>query len=210
MPEAMEPFASVPGLDTSLGLRSVRGRVDSYLRLLRLFLDAHAEDLPAMRRLLEDGQMAELQHFAHALKGTFATLGATCMQALSAKLEAEVRDQQDPAGILDRMAALENEWQVFTESLAAALALAAPANAAPTRRGHLAAADEATVQTTLDRIEALLAEDNMAVNGEFRRAADLLHACFGDELKQFEARLQAFDYVAALQWLRLRREAQER
>ena len=66
------------------------------------------------------------------------------------------------------------------------------------------------VRATLDRIEALLAEDNMAVNAECRGAAGLLRACFGDDLKQFEGRLQSFDYVAALQWLRQRRSVLER
>ncbi|MEW6513784.1 MAG: Hpt domain-containing protein [Pseudomonadota bacterium] len=212
MPEELESFAGVPGLDTALGLHSVRGRVDSYLRLLRLFIEAHAEDPDAMRRLLDGGRLPELQHFAHALKGTFAILGATRMQALAARIEADVRAQQDQARIIESMAALESEWQVFYKQLAAALAQIAPSGAtrfrSPARRA--ASADAATMSTTLDRIEALLAEDNMAVNGEYRRAADLLRARFGDELKQFEASLQAFDYVAALQWLRLRREAQER
>lgn len=203
----LKPFASVPGLDTAFGLHSVRGRADAYLRLLRLFLETHAEDLTAMRRLLESDRLGELQHFAHALKGTFATLGATRMQALAARLEADVRDRQILSRISEDMAAFQSEWQVFTRSLAAALAQVEPAqppNPAP------AAIDTARVRAALDRIEALLAEDNMAVNAEFRSAAELLRACFGDELKQFEGRLQSFDYVAALQWLRQRRVILER
>lgn len=205
----LKPFASVPGLDTTFGLHSVRGRIDSYLRLLNLFLDVHAEDLPAMHRYLENGQWGELQHFAHSLKGTFATLGATRMQALAARLEADVRDQQSRSRITESMTAFESEWQIFVESLAAALAHATPANAPPLSRHPPPTTDAATVRATLDRIEALLAEDNMAVNAEYRGAAELLRACFGDELKQFEGRLQSFDYVAALQWLRQRRVARE-
>lgn len=210
MDARLKPLASVPGLDAVSGLHRVRGRIDAYLRLLRLFLDAHAEDLSAMRWFHEQDQFMQLQYFAHALKGTFATLGATDMQALAARLEADVRDLQSQSRIIESMAAFESEWQIFTRSLAAALAQVEPAPSAQLRHPPPTTIDTATVRATLDRIEALLAEDNMAVNAEFRGAAELLRACFGDELKQFEGRLQSFDYVAALQWLRQRRVILER
>ncbi len=199
---SFKSFAGVPGLDTDLGLRSVRGLAKSYLRLLRLFLDTHADDLPAMRHLLAAGEMHEAQRLAHSLKGTAATLGATRLQELAARLEAEVRDRLDSGMIERSIAALETEWQQFAQPLAAALmSVEAPPLVVPAKPRI----DEAALREMLDRIEALLAVDDMAVNGEFRTVADTLFAYFGAELKQFETHLQAFDYAAALEWLRTRR-----
>lgn len=197
--EILETLAAVPGLDTGLGLSSVRGRMKSYLRLLRMFLETHADDLPAMKRLFAAGQMHDLQRLAHSLKGTTATLGATRLQMLAARLEAEVRDRRESDSIEAAIAALENEWQVFIPELANAMtSLEAPV-AGPAAAIQI---DAAVLRTALERIEALLADDDMAVNGEYRKVAEVLSAHFGAELRQFEALLQAFDYAAALAWLR--------
>jgi N6-L-threonylcarbamoyladenine synthase len=44
----------------------------------------------------------------------------------------------------------------------------------------------------------------MAANTGYQQAMDSLRAAFGEELKRFEAHLDAFDYAAALAWLRQR------
>jgi len=199
-------FADVPGLDTVLGLHSVRGRTNSYLRLLRLFYELHADDLPAMRRCLAAGLMEELQRLAHSLKGTTATLGASRLRALAAELETRVKERQDGAAVEAGIAALEVEWREFAPPLAAALACV---DQAQPDRVAAPGIDRDALHATIDRIEALLADDDMAVNDEYRQAADLLQTCFGTEVKQFEARLKAFDYSAALEWLRARRAERE-
>jgi hypothetical protein len=60
------------------------------------------------------------------------------------------------------------------------------------------------------RLEALLAEDDMSANAAYQQNLGPLRAAFGDELKVFEARLDAFDYAAALAWLRQRMMAEPR
>jgi len=167
-----------------------------------MFLEAHADDLSAMRRLLAAGQMHDLQRFAHTLKGTTATLGATRLQVLAARLEVEARDRHERDSIEAAIAALEIEWHGFISELANAMTSleAAPVAGPPTA----VQIDAAVLRATLERIEALLADDDMAVNGEYRKVAEVLSAHFGAELRQFEAFLQAFDYAAALAWLRVR------
>jgi two-component system sensor histidine kinase/response regulator len=155
-----------------------------------------------MRRYLAAEQMQELQRLAHSLKGTTATLGASRLRVLAAELETRVKERQDSTSIEAGIAALEAEWRAFAPPLAAALA---SADQTQPDRVVSPSIDRDALRITLDRLEALLADDDMAVNAEYRQAAEELRTCFGNEVKQFEARLQAFDYTAALAWLRAQR-----
>jgi two-component system sensor histidine kinase/response regulator len=202
--EAALPAAldQVPGLDARLGLKGVRGRVGSYLRLLRTFQATHAGDVTAIRDLLAAGQSADARRVAHSLKGAAGTLGAVQLQVLAAALEADLRAGLAGAALAERITALDQEWAGFARALAAALPAPPAAPVAPV--------DWPELGRTMARLEALLAEDDMSANAAYQQNLGPLRAAFGDELKVFEARLDAFDYAAALAWLRQRMMAEPR
>jgi signal transduction histidine kinase/CheY-like chemotaxis protein/HPt (histidine-containing phosphotransfer) domain-containing protein len=80
-------LSDIPGLDSSIGLRSLRGRVGRYGELLRLFAASHAQDMDAVLGHLAAGEFEAAQRVAHSLKGAAGTLGAFRLQALAADLE---------------------------------------------------------------------------------------------------------------------------
>ncbi|MGE5470770.1 MAG: PAS domain S-box protein [Bacteroidota bacterium] len=98
-------LAAVSGLDTSIGLNSVRGRASSYTRLLGTFVRSHADDPARIGRLLAAGQPGEALRAAHSLKGAAGTLGITSIQTAAAALEAGLRNAS-PADEINRLLGL--------------------------------------------------------------------------------------------------------
>ncbi|MDE2586232.1 MAG: response regulator, partial [Betaproteobacteria bacterium] len=62
-------LAAVDGLDMAAGLKVVRDKLPSYLRILALFVEKHAGDGERLRELLAQAQWPEAQLAAHSLKG---------------------------------------------------------------------------------------------------------------------------------------------
>jgi CheY-like chemotaxis protein len=187
-------LAGIPGLDVALGLKGVRGRVASYLRLLRTFRVAHAGDTAAVHEQLAAGRWEDARRLAHSLKGAAGTLGATGLQQAAVALDAALRQEGAAAAVEDCAAALDREWQALSAALARALPEVAEVPAA--------VVDWPALRATVARLEDLLAEDNMSANAVFLQSRALLRGAFGPEVKTLEARLDAFDYTAALAWLR--------
>ena len=85
--ELSEHLAAIPGLDMAAGLRVVRGKLASYRRILKLFVDGHAEDVRQLGELLRQGDLVAAEKIAHALKGAAGTIGATGIHALASELD---------------------------------------------------------------------------------------------------------------------------
>ncbi|MGE5490146.1 MAG: ATP-binding protein [Actinomycetota bacterium] len=84
----------LPGLDTSVGLKYLGGRVPSYVRLLRLFRDTRASGFDAgFREALGAGDWDTAYRLVHSLKGTSRTLGAVRLGDLAIELERAVEDR---------------------------------------------------------------------------------------------------------------------
>ena len=65
-----------------------------------------------------------------------------------------------------------------------------------------AAADPALLADSLQRLEALLAEDNVAVVRAVRESAELLKSALGPDWSRFEREVGAYDFPSALATLR--------
>ena len=110
----MPPIA---GLDITAGLRSVRGNVDRYRRMLKLFSDSHGQHLAQLRQHLAAGNLEELQRLAHTIKGTAGTIGALEVSASAAELEQTMR-QGLPAGQIARhITALEERLEPLLRAI---------------------------------------------------------------------------------------------
>lgn len=90
--QALDPrLAAIPGLDAEKGLKHVRGRVGSYVRLLRTFAQTRAGDQEAMRAHLSAGDHAQLAEVAHNVQGVAGFLGAMRICSLAAEIVAAKR-----------------------------------------------------------------------------------------------------------------------
>ena len=68
-----------------------------------------------------------------------------------------------------------------------------------------ATSDSAAANEALARLEALLAEDNVAATRVARELGDVVKAALGADWARFERELAAYDFPAALGTLRARK-----
>jgi CheY-like chemotaxis protein len=127
MTDLRQALARIDGLDPEFGLNSVRGRLHSYIRLLGIFTQTHANDPAIIAQLLDAGLQAEAIRAAHTLKGAAGTLGITAIQRAAAQLEAGLRADL-PAGEIDVLhSALDNVQKALIPAISSTLANAAEA-----------------------------------------------------------------------------------
>ncbi len=116
-----EPTPSAPALSTTPGLdmEQLMKRLDSkrdlLVKLIRMFLDQHAQDLVLLQAALTAGEQEQALALAHSLKGTAGNLGATKLPAMAADLESRLRQGEEE--ISEIPSALEEAMAEFTGTL---------------------------------------------------------------------------------------------
>ena len=192
--ELKAQVAAIPGLDAARGLKSVRGRLDNYLRLLRKYVENHDGDMALVRERLAAGDLGEAARLTHSLKGVAATLGVVGVLERAKALEAALREREPVGDTEQLIAALETEQEAFAAAVRAlpeASVAAAPVEV-----------DRDEVKRVVTAIEALLTADDMAVNNLMRHAEPLLYAAFGATATELGRYIETFDYPQALTVLR--------
>ena len=116
----MARLAAVPYLDTATAMSYLGGRIGTYERLLRRFLQDHAADGRRLRTALDGGDFKAAERLAHSLKGVAATLGATGLIKPATALEVSLRERQVEL-MRPRLAALETELDTLIAALQDAL-----------------------------------------------------------------------------------------
>lgn len=86
-PPDTAPQITIPGIDTTLGLRRAVGNVDLYLELLESFAANQRNAMQTFYENFERGEHQQNAFLAHTIKGTSGTLGA--MDLFSAADEVE-------------------------------------------------------------------------------------------------------------------------
>ncbi|HZX31245.1 MAG TPA: ATP-binding protein [Rhodocyclaceae bacterium] len=186
-----EEFA-IPGIDWRTGMHSLRGRRESYIRLLRQFAESHADDGAVLLASLKAGDRREAQRLAHNLKGVAGTLGAADVQAAAAALDGALKEQREGEELL----LLGDHLEAVLRPVLAGIRAALPA--VGEEAGNLDVAPE-VLRKLLDRIAAFAAEDSFAAQEAFREARPLLVSALGAErVSELALHLDHFDYPAAL------------
>ncbi len=189
---------NIVGLDVQFGLTALRGKLPSYLRLLRQFADHHAGDPSLIRQSLTAGDLDTARRQAHSLKGASGTLGIVAVQQLAAKLEAAIRDQEDNGSMEKWLSEVKDTLHRIISQIQNCLP--ADLNATPLT------IDPETVAPLLAQLEALLADDNVSCTALARQHEVMLLAVLGAEYAVFSQYLDNFDFEPALSLLRKARQ----
>ena len=189
---ARHELSGIVGLDSRFGLQSVRGRMDSYLRLLTMFAENHSADFARIRDNLAAGNRDEARRLAHSLKGVSATLGAVLINKTSMALETAIKEGQDKAVVEPLIAAAEQAYASLCEQLATV------AQPAPTGDD---AGDAAATSALLERLRHELQEGEMSAQDLVRRQAKTLKKVLGRDYLAFEELVACFDFEGALAFL---------
>lgn len=189
-------LAEVADLDPEAGLRLVRGKLESYRRVLKLFVDGHDEDVQRLVALIGKGDLIAADMLVHALKGAAGNVGALPIHALAGALETALKRGDRPAAEA-ALAQLANRLPRLLGDLRAMLVEAPSA----VREG-------ATEQTAEQRrmVEELLAllevGDSRARHALSAYRAGLEAALGSTRLADVERAVQRFDFPEAMSLLR--------
>jgi PAS domain S-box-containing protein len=93
-------------LDVERGLRVVRGKWPTYLRLLGVFADAHGDSAERLMASLAAGDVPEIARLAHALKGSAGNVGAVRVSSLADAVCQAARAERAPEELADLLASL--------------------------------------------------------------------------------------------------------
>ncbi|HRD66263.1 MAG TPA: PAS domain S-box protein [Candidatus Competibacter sp.] len=188
-------LAAIPGFDPGLGLKLVRGQLNTYTRLLRQFVETRAGDEIELRRSLASGDWAAARRWVHSLRSAAGVLGAIQVQSLTTELEAAIRDEW-PVTEIERLA-------VAVEAAQCALVTALRAVLPVETGASLAGMDWPQARAALAELDALLAEDDIRAGDAFWQAAPLLQAALGERATdELARRIEVCDYERALVVLR--------
>jgi PAS domain S-box-containing protein len=189
-------LAAIADLDIEAGLRLLRGKLESYRRILTLFADSHGEDVPRLAALIEQNDLDAAEKIAHALKGAAGNVGALPIHALATTFDAALK-RGDRAAAEVALTPLAERLPALIAALQAALANPAP------QRTIAAAAEQTAEQGQIIReLLALLdASDSRARHFLAAQRADIEAALGSARFAAVERAVQRFDYPLAIRLL---------
>jgi HPt (histidine-containing phosphotransfer) domain-containing protein len=170
-----DSLAGIPGLDAIAGLKSLRGNQAGYLRLLRIYLENHLNDMAVLRGRLAAEDRREAIRIAHSLKGASGAVGAQLVADLAAELESLLRAGADATAIENLAARLESALSRLGQHLGVVLG-EEEKNIVATDR------DNRSITQLLDSLEQLLRNDDMRTGVALQAAYPRLSALLPVEL----------------------------
>ena len=185
-------LSSIVGLDSAFGLQSVRGRMDSYRRLLAKFSENHINDFMGIRKNLAAGNRDEARRLAHSLKGVSATLGAVLINKTAVALEKAIKEGENMDVVEPLIEQADNAYSSLREQLQH---LSQPEQVSENM------GDEAATAALFERIRRELQQGEMSVQDLIRSQAKTLQKIFGQNYREFEELVSAFDFEGALAFL---------
>lgn len=170
-------------------MHAVRGKVDTYLRLLAKFAETHNGDFDLIRRTLADNNRDEARRIAHSLKGVSATLGATFINQAAITLELAILDGEPTAALQPLIDRAEEAYHALHSQLAAIQENAQP---------PAIAIDVTAARALLQEIRHELEHGDMSVQERVRVHAETLKQLLGPRFSEFDNLVSSFAFEDAL------------
>ncbi|MBL0090507.1 MAG: PAS domain-containing protein [Ideonella sp.] len=197
-PPAAANAPVIAGVDSSLALQYLGGRLDIYQRVLRQFHQHYVDTLPELSAQLTGDDLSRAKALAHSIRGAAASVGAQDLSRLAGDVErlhtAGASDAALRGPCQDLAAGLRTLVQAIGEHLSPDSAWADLPSAAP-QAAQLPAA-------SLDQLDALLAVGDYQAMALHRELADGLRQLDGTEAAELGLHLRRFDFDQALKHLR--------
>jgi len=192
---AGDSLPTIPGLDVAEGLRRVMGKREVYTRLLRGFVSDQARVPAEIRASFAGNRQSDAERAAHTPKGLAGTIGAAGLSRQAGDVERAIRSAAPP----EQVERLLDVLQPALDALVADLIGSLPAEKRPV---PAAAADASVVQATVQHLDRLLSQDDVASLETFERAEAMLAAAFGVRAEEIGALIKSYRFEEALHELR--------
>jgi len=187
-------------LRTDMGLRTVRGNVEAYGRMLTRFLELHSADPDQLRSAVLQRDWQRVLNIAHALKSVAGSIGASQVSMVAGEVQTEcAMDTQPSATTCRRLADLTESLLVDLRRSMASL----PENPAPEGDDSGSAVDIQTARQSLsESLLPLLQSRDMGAQRYLRENMASVRLALGTDGEIFVAMVRRFDYEAAEHLLR--------
>ena len=222
--DLVDLLQAIPGVDVTHGLQMLRGDARLFIRILGQFIDQYQDVASKLTTLLAAHDKLHIQHQAHALKGSSATLGLEPIQQLAAQLEKMARTElaqasagEQPAGFGQAIGESfsDADYQQVISTLAGDISTLAAhyrqlaVEVQPTPYPHqsaaptpgASAADREQARHLLAELRALLSASDADANALTEKNQDLLCRVFGESVSPLIRQIFNFDYAEALDTL---------
>lgn len=170
-----------PVLDLAEGLRHFDGEVEEYDLFLERFARRYRDEGGRIEVALATDGHREAARLAHSLKSVAATLGLGGVRRTAAELEAALRQEGDPRGVVQ---SLIRELQRAVDAILSRHRALAPAAVDPRHRREL-----------LSRLITLLDEDDVNAADVWQELKQLLTPSPG--VDRVDVLVEAFDFPSA-------------
>ncbi|WP_143752083.1 response regulator [Marinobacter profundi] len=180
------------GVDTAAALARLQGNSELYLRLLRKFADGQRDFARELTSATHRAAWAKVQALLHSMKGISATIGADALAETCAMLEAAVAEEHrlEPRS-LDN---LRWEFATVLDSVSGFIQGLTEHRGANREPGG----GEDGLQEALELMLGQLQTFDVAAVDQFSGLQEaLLRRGYGDEIKQLEQALKAYDFEGA-------------
>ena len=184
--EAQLPL--IAGLDTQAGLRRVLGKKAFYLSLLRKFAVAQGRTGEDIHAALARQDAATAERLAHTLKGVSGSLGLVLLQQQADALQRAIHRGESPRALEPALDRLQADLAMVIAQLQQQLGAEAAAVARP---------DGLPLHDVCQRLDALLAEDNLQAVEMLRDHAQQLRDGLGSDYDALVEALNRFDFDVA-------------
>ena len=121
---------AIAGLDTTEGLRSTRGQLPRYLRLLDRFARSYQGSATGLRAQLAEGRLDEIRLLAEGLRSSAGPLGASQLAACAAQLEQSLQHPAPDHTLNTQVEALAGELERLLAAITTATGPPGPSPAA--------------------------------------------------------------------------------
>ncbi len=181
-------------IDTALGLKRAAGKPTLYLKMLQSYVTDQGNAVQLMQSAIQSNDHATLQRLAHTLKGTSGSIGATTLQIEADEIEDLAKKLASLDTIEQKLAPLSSHLNAIINAIKNALPVVAEDSPVTTQK-----LQSAEIEPLIEKLLALLADDDTSAQTLLEESADVLRAHFGaDAFKQIADALAAFDFEQAL------------
>jgi len=194
-PEVRVP-QGIDGLDTTLGLQRVLGKVPRYLSMLEKYVAGQRSVVAELRRAMAAGDRDTATRLAHTTKGVSGNIGATAVQHLAGQLEQGLNGGLAMADLEPVLEAMAKRLGPLLQAIERQLPEAAPADP----RAPLGV-DKAQLVRVTQHLRELLQEMDSEAADWWADNARLLQSAFPAHAQAIEAAVRDFEFDRAIDQL---------
>ena len=199
LPIEESDIPTIPGIDTEGGLGRVLGNKKLYMDLLKRYTEGQRDVAKRIGEALESGDLRLAERLAHTLKGVSGNIGAVEPQEVAGEIEAAIGAKSPRPQVNEALARLDSILSTTIVHIDSCLAQAKGLDSTIARvpgGGH-------TLSELVDGLTRLVEESDSEALDYLESSRDELCAlCGSGNFGRLEASLRAYDFSAALGFLR--------